>query len=372
MAAPADIAVGASRGVEALAVLAGAAEVRPRRRFRARRRVVERPVQHDRDNHLARSPQGEKRHLEREEVVLAAPPLLLHRGHARLRRDPRRAAAAATSRAVPLEPHGERREPARRDGRVAAAEAEAVAPPAAGPLPLQVLRRAGGAACAVRARPSAARSLGRRGRRPRRDAEAAPDVDEAVPRRGKHERPAVVGHDVEPRRARVADVEEPHRAADAHRAVRDGYLQHLGPVASAPQEKLWRAGVTMTIVAARAAAGAHLEPRPVAAGRGAERVRDVHVAAFALAARQRDARRRGGGYKESMHRRRQCLPVRHIRCELAEVYACVCRRCARAISSSGLPARLPAHEWEWPSSAGLVARKLLDDSGLHLSERNGR
>ena len=88
--------MGAAFGVNAFAVLAGTAEVGPRRRFRARRRVVERPVH--RDDHLARSPQGEKRrHLELEQVVLAAPPLLLHRGHARLGHDPRRAAAATTS-----------------------------------------------------------------------------------------------------------------------------------------------------------------------------------------------------------------------------------------------------------------------------------
>lgn len=66
-------------------------------------------------------------------------------------------------------------------------------------------------------------------RHPRRGVEAASDVDEAVPRREQHVRPAG-GEDGDHIHARVADVEVPRVAVDDHRAVVHGYRQHLQPI----------------------------------------------------------------------------------------------------------------------------------------------
>ena len=117
--APAHIAVGAARRVEAPAVLADAAIVGPLRRRRARR-LVQRPVQDGRDHEAGRVAGVEKRQLDGHHVLPVAPPLLLHHEHAGAGRHPR-----LPSRGVRLQPGKldvEGRGEASRDGRLAAAD----------------------------------------------------------------------------------------------------------------------------------------------------------------------------------------------------------------------------------------------------------
>jgi hypothetical protein len=276
--APAHVAVGAARGVEALAVLADAAIVGPLRRRRARR-LVERPVQDGRDHEAGGVAGVEKRQLDRDHVLPVAPPLLLHHEHAGAGRHPRRPGRGVLLQ--PGKPDVEGRGEARRDGRLAAAD------PVAGPVPELPLL---GSRTGRRARAERGGVLPS----PRGGLEAAADEDEAVPRGGEHV-PAEGGREhVYLRGPRGAGGEGPDRAADAHRAVPEGHLQHLrAAAAAAPQEELRRL--------VRAVAG-DLEARPVAAVAGAERVRHVHAAALTLATGQGDARRsrrrRGGGHRE--------------------------------------------------------------------------
>ena len=274
--APADVAIGAACGVDALAVFADTAKLRARLGRRARR-LANCPVQHDWDHLPGHMPQGEKPYLERR-CVRVAPPLLLHHEHAGAGGHPRRPSRGV--RLQPGKPDVEGRGEASRDGRLAAAD------PVARPvLKLPLL----GARAGWRAR--RAERGGGGVPSPRGGLEAAADEDEAVPRGGERVLAAEAGREhVYLGGPRGAGGEGPDRAADAHRAVPEGHLQHLR--AAAPEEEPRRL--------VRAVAG-DLEARSVAAVAGAERVRHVHAAALALAAGQGDARRsrrRGGGRRE--------------------------------------------------------------------------
>lgn len=297
----AHVAVGAASGVDALAVFADAAIVGAPRHRRRACRVVQRPIQNGRDHEAGGVTEVEKRQLDRNQVVPVEPPLLLHHEHAGAGRHPRRPRRGVLIQ--PGEPDVEGRDgEARRDGHLAAAGTVAGRVPE---LPLRGARARRRARAERRGVPSPCDG----------GLEAAADDDEDVPRGGEHVPPAEAaggGEHVHRSGSRSSGGEGPDRAADAHRAVPQGHFQHLRPTAAVGTQEALRRLV-------RPVAG-DLEPRPVAAVTGAERVRHVHAAALALAARHGDARRRrwrrrGGGRREQQQQQRHGEAThRHLTC----------------------------------------------------------